>query len=94
MSLILIVQSKDPPKKKQTKKGKLSLPQCIDLTGAKSVARQQLQGMSKSKLEAVDKQIGKQVKANLNKQVKDAIVDIAHSEELAKLNCEHRSKSG
>jgi hypothetical protein len=29
----------------------------------------------------------------LNKQVKDAIVDVAHSDELLKLNCEHRTKS-
>jgi hypothetical protein len=57
------------------------------------VARQKLQGMSKRNLEAVDEQIGKKLKANLNKQVKDAIVDVAHSEELEKLNCEHRTKS-
>jgi hypothetical protein len=90
---MFISQSKGPKNKKRTKKGQLSLPQCIDLTGPKSVARQKLQGMSKSNLEAVDQQIGKKLKANLNKQVKDAIVDVAHSDELLKLNCEHRTKS-
>ena len=93
LPFIFNVQMKNPPKTKKIKKGKLSLPQCIDLTGAKSVSRQQLQGMSKSNLEAVDRQIGKKVKATLNKHVKDAIVDVAHSEELSKLNCEHRSKA-
>jgi hypothetical protein len=53
LPFIFNMQMKNPPKKKKTKKGKLSLPQCIDLTGAKSVSRQQLQGMSKSNLEAV-----------------------------------------
>ncbi len=90
---ICIVQSKTPSKKKKTSKGKLSLPQCIDLTGPKSVARLQLEGMSASNLEAVNQKIGKKVKATLNKHVKDAIVDVAHAEKLSRMNCEHRSKA-
>jgi hypothetical protein len=79
-------------KKKRRKNGQLSLPQCIDLTGPKSVARSKLKGLSKTNLDAVEQKIGKKIKANLNKEVKDAILDVAHCEELFKLNCAHRTK--
>jgi hypothetical protein len=47
-----------------------------------------LKGPTKGNLEAVEQKIGKKIKANLNKEVKDAIVAVAHCEELLKLNCE------
>jgi hypothetical protein len=56
------------------------------------VARATLKGMTQSNLNAVEKTIGKKLKVNLNKEVKDAILDVAHCEELFKLNCQHRTQ--
>ncbi len=56
------------------------------------MARATLKGMTQSNLNAVEKTIGKKLKVNLNKEVKDAILDVAHCEELFKLNCQHRTQ--
>jgi hypothetical protein len=88
-----IAQKKGRAKKQRVKKGKLSLPQCIDLTGPKSVAHSTLKGMNQKNVNAVNTKIGKTIKAKLNQGVKDAILDVAHREELEKLNCHHRTQS-
>jgi hypothetical protein len=49
--------------------------------------------MSDNKRSSIDKKIGSSLQTKLNKDVRDAILDEAHSELLAKLNCEHRTKS-
>ena len=52
------------------------MPQCIDLTGPKSVARQTLATMSASGKEAVEAAIGKTLKGHINKAVKSTILDV------------------
>ncbi len=69
------------------------MPQCIDLTGPKSVARQTLGAMSASGKEAVEAAIGKTLTGHINKAVKSTILDVAHQEQLAELNCRHLTKS-
>jgi hypothetical protein len=74
-------------------KSSLSLPQCIDLTGPNSVARQTMEGMGEASLEAVNKKSNTKVKSTINNEVKAALLDEKHRELLARLNCEFRSKS-
>jgi hypothetical protein len=80
-------------KKKRKKKDQLSLSSCINLTGAKSVARTTHDSMSdKNKDEARD-EINKSLKNKINKEVKHTLLDIAHREQLDLLNCAHLTKS-
>jgi hypothetical protein len=44
-------------------------------------------------LNAVNKRIKTKVKANLNNEVKAALLDEKHRDLLAQMNCEHRAKS-
>ena len=69
------------------------MPQCIDLTGPKSVSRQTLATMSASGKEAVEAAIGKTLKGQINKAVKSTILDVAHKAQLDELNCRHLTKS-
>ena len=69
------------------------MPQCIDLTGPKSVARQTLATLSASGKAAVETAIGKTLKGHINKAVKSTILDVAHQVQLAELNCRHLTKS-
>ncbi len=69
------------------------MPQCIDLSGPKSVARQTLAKMSASGKEAVEASIGKTLKGQINKAMKSTILDVAHQAQLAELNCRHLSMS-
>jgi hypothetical protein len=69
------------------------MPQCIDLTGPKSVARQTLATMSQSGKEAVEASIGKTLKGHINKAVKSTILDVAHQVQLLDLNCRHLTRS-
>ncbi len=71
------------------------MPQCIDLTGPKSVARQTLATMTASGKAAVETAIGKTLKGagHINKTVKSTILDVAHKEQLEELNCRHLTKS-
>ena len=71
----------------------MGLPECIDLAGGESVARITLAGMNEEDKLAVDKQIEKTLKAKINKEVKGAILDVAHRELLEKLNVEHLTNS-
>ena len=66
---------------------------CIDLTGPNTIARRTLDEMSDNKKSALEKTIGSTLLTKLNKSVRDAILDEAHCELLAKLNCEHRAKN-
>jgi hypothetical protein len=81
----LLIQKKVRPKKKRIEKGTLPLPQCIDLTEPKSVARQTMEGMDAESLHAVGKLIKTKVKATLNNEVKAALLDEKHRDLLAKL---------
>ncbi len=79
-------------KKKTTKNDQPSLSSCINLTGAKSVARTTHDSMSdKNKDEARD-EINKTLKTKINKEVKNTLLDIAHREKLDLLNCAHLKK--
>ncbi len=69
------------------------MPECIDLSGPKSVARQTLGTMSTAGKEAVEAAIGKTLKGHINKAVKATILDVAHQEQLAELNYRHLTKS-
>ncbi len=66
---------------------------CIDLTGPNTIARTTLEDMSEKKKSSLQKKIGSTLQMKLNKNVRDAILDEAHFELLAKLNCEHRTKN-
>ncbi len=66
---------------------------CIDLTGPNTIARKILEDMSDTKRSSLDKKIGSTLQTKFNKNVRDAILDEAHYELLAKLNCKHRTKS-
>ncbi len=66
---------------------------CIDLTGPNTIARTTLEDMSEKKKSSLQKKIGSNLQMKLNKNVRDAILDEAHFELLAKLNCEHRTKN-
>jgi hypothetical protein len=69
------------------------MPQCIDLTGPKSVARQTLATMTASGKAAVESAIGKTLKRHINKAVKSTILDVAHQAHLAEPNCRHLTRS-
>jgi hypothetical protein len=73
--------------------GKLALANCIDLTGPNTIARRTLDEMSENNKSSLEKIIGSTLQTKLNKNVRDAILDEAHFELLAKLNCEHRTKN-
>jgi hypothetical protein len=74
-------------------KAKLSLSDAIDLTGAKSVARQTHDSLSVQNKEAANQQSAKTLKTKINKETKDILLDVAHREKLDLLNCEHLTKS-
>jgi hypothetical protein len=80
-------------KKKAKPKEKLSLSDCMDLTGAKSVARTTYDGLSEENKAAATEEIKKTLKTKINKEVKNTLLDIAHREKLDVLNCEHLTKS-
>jgi hypothetical protein len=80
-------------KKKKTKKDQLSLSSCINLTGAKSVARTTHDSMSDKNRDEARDEINKTLKTKINKEVKNALLDIAHREKLDLLNCAHLTKS-
>ncbi len=65
---------------------------CIDLTGPNTIARRTLDEMSENNKSSLEK-IESTLQTKLNKNVRDAILDEAHFELLAKLNCEHRTKN-
>jgi hypothetical protein len=88
-----LIQKKVRAKTKRLEKSSLSLPQCIDLTGPKSIARQTMEGMDEDSLMAVDKRIKTKVKATLNNEVKAALLDEKHRQLLATMNCEYRTKA-
>ncbi len=73
--------------------GKLALANFIDLTGPNTIARRTLDEMSENNKSSLEKKIGSTLQTKLNKNVRDAILDEAHFELLAKLNCEHRTKN-
>ncbi len=69
------------------------MPDCIDLSGDKSIARATLATMSAADKEAVDVQIEKTMKGKINREVKGTILNIAHRELLEQKNIEHLTKS-
>jgi hypothetical protein len=93
ISFLNCVQKKRNAKKKSKKQGSLSLSDCIALTGAKSMARTTHDGMSVENKIAANDKISKTLKTKINKEVKNTIPDIAHREQLERLNCEHLTKS-
>jgi hypothetical protein len=76
----------------EEKKEALSLAQCIDLTGAASVSRQTLDGMSASQKGAASDAITKTLKTKINKEVKNTLLEVAHREKLALMNCEYLTR--
>jgi hypothetical protein len=84
---------KEKLEKEKEKNDQLSLSSCINLTGAKSVARTTHDSMSdKNKDEARD-EINITLKTKINKEVKNTLLDVAHREKLDLLNCAHLTKS-
>ncbi len=72
-----VCKQKKLSKSKATKK-KLSLNDCIDLTGKSSVARKTHEGMTASnKRDAADK-IATTLQTKINREVKSTLLDVAH----------------
>jgi hypothetical protein len=87
------IQKKRRAPSKTKKKKQVDITACIDLTGPKSVARFTLDGLSESNKRVVDNEINKTLKAKINKEVKNTILDVAHRELLDRLNCEQLTKN-
>ncbi len=85
------MNKKAKPQKK--KKDNLSLSDCINLTGAKSVTRTTHDGLSAENKSAASDAINKTLKTKINKEVKNTLVDIAYREKLDLLNCQHLIQS-
>ncbi len=83
-------EKKDLEQENQAKKkakDNLSLSDCINLTGAKSVTRTTHDGLSAENKSAASDAINKTLKTKINKEVKNTLVDIAYREKLNLLNC-------
>jgi hypothetical protein len=72
---------------------KLSLSDCIDLTGSKSVARTTHDGLSAENKSAASDEINKTLKTKINKEVKSTLLDIAYREKLDLLLRQHLTES-
>ncbi len=79
--------------KEKKAQDKLSLTDCINLTGAKSVARTTHDSMSDKNRDEASEEINKTLKTKINKEVKHTLLDIVHREKLDQLNCAHLTKS-
>jgi hypothetical protein len=86
-------QNKAASKKKAPRKKKLIVTECIDLAGKNSEARVTLEGMSTDNKLAVDQEIGKTLKAKINKELKGTILNVVHRKQLELLNIEYLTKS-
>jgi hypothetical protein len=69
-------------RRKKKAKDKLSLSDCINLTGAKSVARTTHDGLLAENKSAASDEINKTLKIKINKEVKSTLLDIAYREKL------------
>ncbi len=66
---------------------------CVNLSGAKSIARSTLDGLSESNKLQVDVQMNLSLKKKINKEVKGTILDVAHRELLDELLIKHLTLS-
>ncbi len=87
------MQKKRSAQPKSKKKKKISLADCIDLTGKASVARKTHDGMSATKKRDAEETIANTLQTKINKEVKNTLLDVAHREKLRALNCEYLSRN-
>jgi hypothetical protein len=71
----------------------VSMAACIDLTSSTSIAGKTQDTLSSENKEAVTAKIQKTLKKSINKNVKDAVLDVAHREALEELNTKHLTLS-